>query len=117
LGNAGPPTGWGEFAQADDERASFQASPEELPVIDIHSEPSVAHAADQDVADRSITASVFAISSPTVRSWFKRPTPLQIAPNQAAINLDDGGLVYSTDNRITAFHGSDPRHRQLIGQV
>jgi len=62
-----------------------------------------------------ITASVFAISSPTVRSWFKRPTPLQIAPNQAAINLDDGGLVYSTDNRITAFHGSDPRHRQLIG--
>jgi hypothetical protein len=62
-----------------------------------------------------VTASVFAISSPTVRSWFKRPTPLQTASNQTAINLDDGGLVYAIDNRISAFHGSDPRHRHLIG--
>ena len=49
--------------QAHDERDAFQPSPEELPVIDIHSEPSLAHAADQDVADRSITASVFARAS------------------------------------------------------
>ena len=32
----GPPTDWGEFVQADDDRAIFQASPYELPVIDIH---------------------------------------------------------------------------------
>jgi hypothetical protein len=31
------PTDWGEFVQAYDERALFQASPDELPVIDIHS--------------------------------------------------------------------------------
>jgi len=28
---------WGELVQADDDRAIFQASPDELPVIDIHS--------------------------------------------------------------------------------
>lgn len=63
----------------------------------------------------AITAAVVAVASPSVRSWFTRPTPLQIAPNQTAIHLDDGGLAYATDNRITAYHGNDPRHRQLIG--
>jgi hypothetical protein len=33
----GPLTDWGELVQADDDRAIFQASPDELPVIDIHS--------------------------------------------------------------------------------
>ena len=33
----GPPTDWGELVQADDDRAIFQASPVELPDIDIHS--------------------------------------------------------------------------------
>ena len=33
----GPPTDWGELVQADDDWAIFQASPDELPVIDIHS--------------------------------------------------------------------------------
>jgi len=33
----GPPADWGELVQADDDRAIFQASPDELPVIDIHS--------------------------------------------------------------------------------
>jgi hypothetical protein len=33
----GPPTDWGELVQMHDERAGFQASPNELPVIDIHS--------------------------------------------------------------------------------
>ncbi len=33
----GPPADWGEFVQAHDDRAIFQASPDELPVIDIHS--------------------------------------------------------------------------------
>jgi hypothetical protein len=33
----GPPTDWGELVQADGDRAIFQASPDELPVIDIHS--------------------------------------------------------------------------------
>jgi len=33
----GPPTDWGELVQADDDRAIFQASPDELPVIDIYS--------------------------------------------------------------------------------
>jgi hypothetical protein len=33
----GPPTDWGELLQAHDERDVFQASPDELPVIDIHS--------------------------------------------------------------------------------
>jgi hypothetical protein len=33
----GPPTDWGELVQADDDRAIFQASPDELPDIDIHS--------------------------------------------------------------------------------
>jgi hypothetical protein len=33
----GPPTDWGEIVQAHDNRAIFQASPDELPVIDIQS--------------------------------------------------------------------------------
>ncbi len=33
----GPPTDWGELVQAHDDRNVFQASPDELPVIDIHS--------------------------------------------------------------------------------
>jgi hypothetical protein len=38
----GPPTDWGELVQADDDRAhddreAVQVSPDELPVIDIHS--------------------------------------------------------------------------------
>ena len=33
----GPPTDWGELVQVHDERDVFQASPEELPAIDIHS--------------------------------------------------------------------------------
>ncbi|MFM8702645.1 MAG: hypothetical protein ACKOHG_02045, partial [Planctomycetia bacterium] len=32
----GPPTDWGELVQVHDDRAIFQASPDELPVIDIH---------------------------------------------------------------------------------
>jgi hypothetical protein len=31
------PTDWGELVQIDDDRDVFQASPDELPVIDIHS--------------------------------------------------------------------------------
>jgi hypothetical protein len=33
----GPPTDWGEIVHAHDDRAILQASPDELPVIDIHS--------------------------------------------------------------------------------
>ena len=33
----GPPTDWGEIVQAHDDRAIFQASPDELPAIDIQS--------------------------------------------------------------------------------
>jgi hypothetical protein len=33
----GPPTEWGELVQVHDDRAIFQASPDELPAIDIHS--------------------------------------------------------------------------------
>jgi len=33
----GPPTDWGEFVQVRDDRDVFQASPDELPAIDIHS--------------------------------------------------------------------------------
>jgi hypothetical protein len=33
----GPPAEWGELAQAHDDRAFFQASPDELPAVDIHS--------------------------------------------------------------------------------
>jgi hypothetical protein len=33
----GPPTDWCELVQAHDDRAIFQASPDELPAIDIHS--------------------------------------------------------------------------------
>jgi hypothetical protein len=33
----GPPTDWGELVQAHDDRAIFQASPDELPDSDIHS--------------------------------------------------------------------------------
>ena len=33
----GPPADWGELVQVDDDRAVFQASPVELPDIDIHS--------------------------------------------------------------------------------
>jgi hypothetical protein len=33
----GPPTDWGELVQAHDDRDVFQASPDELPVFDIHS--------------------------------------------------------------------------------
>ena len=33
----GPPTDWGELVQVHDDRAIFQASPDELPVIDIRS--------------------------------------------------------------------------------
>ncbi len=32
----GPPIDWGELVQVHDDRAIFQASPDELPVIDIH---------------------------------------------------------------------------------
>jgi hypothetical protein len=32
----GPPTDWGEVVQIHDDRAFFQASPDDLPVIDIH---------------------------------------------------------------------------------
>jgi len=33
----GPPTAWGELIQAHDDREAVQVSPDELPVIDIHS--------------------------------------------------------------------------------
>ncbi|NBV45945.1 MAG: hypothetical protein EBR86_10000 [Planctomycetia bacterium] len=33
----GPPTDWGELVQVHDDRAVFQASPDDLPAIDIHS--------------------------------------------------------------------------------
>ena len=33
----GPPTDWGELVQADEDREAVQGSPDELPVIDIHS--------------------------------------------------------------------------------
>ena len=33
----GPPTDWGELVQVHDHRDIFQASPDELPAIDIHS--------------------------------------------------------------------------------
>lgn len=33
----GPPTDWGELVQAHDDREAVQVSPDELPVIDIHS--------------------------------------------------------------------------------
>jgi hypothetical protein len=33
----GPPTDWGEFMQIHDDRDVFQASPDELPAIDIRS--------------------------------------------------------------------------------
>ena len=33
----GPPTDWGELVQVHDDRGVFQASPDELPAIDIHS--------------------------------------------------------------------------------
>jgi hypothetical protein len=33
----GPPTNWGEFVQIHDDRAIFQAAPDELPDIDIQS--------------------------------------------------------------------------------
>ncbi len=33
----GPPTDWAELVQVHDDRDVFQASPDELPVIDIHS--------------------------------------------------------------------------------
>jgi hypothetical protein len=33
----GPPTAWGELIQAHDDREVVQVSPDELPVIDIHS--------------------------------------------------------------------------------
>jgi len=32
----GPPTHWGELVQAHDDRAFFQAAPDDLPAIDIH---------------------------------------------------------------------------------
>jgi hypothetical protein len=32
-----PPTNWAELVQADDDRAIFQQSRDDLPVIDIHS--------------------------------------------------------------------------------
>ncbi|MFM7033747.1 MAG: hypothetical protein ACKOYJ_00930, partial [Planctomycetia bacterium] len=32
----GPPTDWGEVVQIHDDRDVFQASPDELPAIDIH---------------------------------------------------------------------------------
>jgi hypothetical protein len=32
----GPPTDWGELVQIHDDRDVFQASPDELPAIDIH---------------------------------------------------------------------------------
>jgi hypothetical protein len=32
-----PPTDWAELVQAQDDRNVFQASPDTLPVIDIHS--------------------------------------------------------------------------------
>ena len=65
-----------------------------------------------------VAASLAAIASPSVKSWFKRSHPpilLYTAPNQTTIHLDDGGIAYATDNRISAFHGHDPRHYQLIG--
>jgi hypothetical protein len=33
----GPPADWGELVQVHDDRAIFQVSPDELPVIDIRS--------------------------------------------------------------------------------
>ena len=33
----GPPTNWGELVQVHDDRDTIQASPDELPAIDIHS--------------------------------------------------------------------------------
>ena len=33
----GPPTDWGELVQVHDDRVVFQASPDDLPAIDIHS--------------------------------------------------------------------------------
>ena len=31
-----PPTDWGDLVQTHDDRAFFQAAPDELPAIDIH---------------------------------------------------------------------------------
>jgi hypothetical protein len=33
----GPPTDWGKLVQTHDDREAVQVSPDELPVIDIHS--------------------------------------------------------------------------------
>jgi hypothetical protein len=33
----GPPTGWAELVQVHDDRDAIQSSPDDLPVIDIHS--------------------------------------------------------------------------------
>lgn len=73
-------------------------------------------------------ATVAAVASPTVRSLFSgtpeassstitqpKHTPLVTAPNQTTIRMDDGGIAYATDNKISAFHGTNPRHRELIG--
>jgi hypothetical protein len=37
IAQRGPPTDWEELVQPYVDRAIFQATPEELPVIDIHS--------------------------------------------------------------------------------
>ena len=35
IARPGPPTDWGELAQAHDDRDVFRAAPDEMPVIDI----------------------------------------------------------------------------------
>jgi hypothetical protein len=37
ITSSGPPTDWGELVQIHDDRETAQMSPDELPVIDIHS--------------------------------------------------------------------------------
>lgn len=64
------------------------------------------------------TAVIASLGTPLKSSVPKPSTPPAVfftAPNQGVVHLDDGGVVYVTDGKISAFHGEDPRHRQLIG--
>jgi len=45
------------------------------------------------------------------------PAEFRSAPNQQVIHLDDGGIVYVTDNKVTAVAGGSKENVKLVGAL
>jgi hypothetical protein len=82
----GPPIDWGEFVQVHDDRAIFQESPDELPVIDIHNRlwavPDATHACRETANWDAVCADTRKTPPKRVRGVSRNPlrTPGPLLP-------------------------------------